>query len=132
MRSKHRRVAGRAVPYNKEKMRKVLAQFGIAMSDEDVAPYKPWEEQLLGAVNGMLSVHLASEDEAVLQTLGQYKLFVYSLEQELPRIIKDNPDASGTLLLAIAAHQYTTKLMLMMQQAAKEEEPLPDDGHRMA
>lgn len=120
--SRRKRTVGRAMPYNREKMKDVLAKIDIHITDEDIAPYQPWEERLLGAVNGLLQTNRASEQEAITQALGQYKLFVYFLESELPEIIQDNPGAGGGLILAIAAQRYTTKLMLAMQRANEEAE----------
>lgn len=122
---KHKRVVGRAMPYDPEKMKAVLEQFGIPVSDESIEPYQPWEERLLGAVNGLLANHLASEEEAVLNTLGQYKLFGYWLESKLPELIADNPGASGKLLMAMAAQSYTLELMLWAQRHGDGE---PEGG----
>lgn len=119
---KHKRVMGRVIPYDREKLRDVLKQFDLDLSDEVIAPYQPWEERLLGAVNGLLANHLSSEEEATTQALGQYKLFCYWMENCLPDIIADNPGASGKLLLAIAAQRYTTELMLWAQRRQQAEE----------
>ena len=126
---KHKRVVGRVIPYDREKMRAALAQLGIEMSDEELGPYQPWEERLLGAVNGLLANNLASEDEAVLQTLGQYKVFCYWLEAHLKELIEQNPDASGSLLMAMAAQRYTLELMLWAQRREQEQqESTPGTG----
>ena len=119
---RHKRVAGRAVPYDREKVKATLARFGLEMSDETIDPYQPWEERLLGAVNGLLQTNLASEEEVVLQTLGQYKLFCYWMENKLPELISNNPGASGKLLMAMAAQGYTTEIMLWAQRHSEEHE----------
>ena len=119
---RHKRVAGRAVPYDREKVKATLARFGLEMSDEKIDPYQPWEERLLGAVNGLLQTNLASEEEVVLQTLGQYKLFCYWMENKLPELISSNPGASGKLLMAMAAQGYTTEIMLWAQRHSEEHE----------
>ena len=131
---KHKRIVGRAVPYDKEKMRGVLDTFGIPYDDSDISPYQDWEERLLGAVNGLLMNNLASEEEVTLQTLGQYKLFCYYLESKLPELIEGNPGASGKLLMAMAAQGYTTELMLWAQRKNEEADSGDIDigDHRMA
>ena len=123
----HKRIVGRVMPYDRDKMKAALAQFGIEMSDEPIGPYQPWEERILGAVNGLLANHLTSEKEAILQTLGQYKVFCYWLENKLPQLIADNPGASGRLLMAMAAQSYTLEMMLWAQrrnQEAQDNGPL--------
>ena len=120
---KHKRIVGRVMPYDREKMRAALAAFGIEMSDENIDPYQPWEERLMSAVNGLLSTNLSSEEEAILQTLGQYKVFCYWLENKLPELIENNPGASGKLLMAMAAQSYTLEMMLWAQRKNQ-----PDDG----
>lgn len=124
---KHKRIVGRVMPYDRDKMKAALSQFGIEMSDEPIGPYQPWEERILGAVNGLLANHLTSEKEAILQTLGQYKVFCYWLENKLPQLIADNPGASGRLLMAMAAQSYTMEMMLWAQrrdQEAQDNGPL--------
>lgn len=124
---KHKRIVGRVMPYDRDKMKTALAQFGIEMSDEPIGPYQPWEERILGAVNGLLANHLTSETEAILQTLGQYKVFCYWLENKLSGLIADNPGASGRLLMAMAAQSYTMEMMLWAQrrdQEAQDNGPL--------
>ena len=117
---KHKRIVGRVMQYDRDKMKAALAQFGIEMSDEPIGPYQPWEERILGAVNGLLANHLTSEKEAILQTLGQYKVFCYWLENKLPQLIADNPGASGRLLMAMAAQSYTMEMMLWAQRRDQE------------
>ena len=124
---KHKRVTGRVMPYDREKMKAALAALGIEMSEENIAPYQPWEERLLGAVNGLLANHLASEDEAVLQTLGQYKVFCYWLESHLAELIAANPGASGRLLMAMAAQGYTLDMMLWAQRHDEEQQEAETD-----
>ena len=121
---KHKRIVGRAMPYDREKMKATLAQFGIEMSDEPIGIYQPWEERLISVVNGVLANHLASESEAILQTLGQYKIFCYWLENKLPELIENNPGASGKLLMAMAAQSYSLEMMLWAQRHNGEQ---PDD-----
>ena len=116
----HKRITGRVMPYDREKMKEALASFGVELSDEKIDPYRPWEETLIGAVNGLLASHLASEHEAIVQTLGQYKLFCYWLENKLPELIEANPGASGKLLMAMAAHNYTTEMMLWALRRGQE------------
>ena len=52
---KHKRVAGRVIPYDREKLKAALESLGITVSDENIEPYQPWEERLLGVVNGLLA-----------------------------------------------------------------------------
>lgn len=117
---KHKRIFGKVMPYDREKMQNALSQFGIEISDEPLGPYQPWEERILSAVNGLLANHLTSEKEAILQTLGQYKIFCYWLENKLPGLIADNPGASGRLLMAMAAQSYTLEMMLWAQRREQE------------
>lgn len=119
---KHKRVAGRVIPYDREKLKAALESLGITVSDENIEPYQPWEERLLGVVNGLLADNLASEEEAILQALGQYKVFCYWLEAHLQELIENNPGAGGKLLMAVAAQNYTTEMMLWAERRNGEAE----------
>lgn len=119
---KHKRIRGRVFPSNIEQLRPVLSQIGIDLSDEPLGPYQPWEARLLSTVNSILANRLSTEKDAVIQALGQYKLFCYWLESHLPELIKDNPGASGRLLMSIAAQNFSTQMMLWAQRQAGEEQ----------
>ena len=130
----HKRAVGRVIGTDKEKVRQVLGTIGLTMSDEDISPYHPWEDRLIAVVNGLLQDRATTEQDAERQMLGQYKMFCYYLENKLPEIIADNPDASGKLLMAIAAHRFSTEMMLyaMRQAGLNQEEPIDLSGHKMA
>ena len=119
---KHKRIRGRVFPANMEQLRPVLSQIGIELGDEPLGPYQPWEERLMSIVNSILAGRLSTEKDAVIQALGQYKLFCYWLESKLPELIENNPGASGRLLMAVAAQNFSTQMMLWAQRQAGEEQ----------